>query len=193
MAMGLHSLGRGRKNRYRTISVALLHMLGAVIGGAIVGGGLGLLGTVLSLKDWRPPIIALSVGIALWHSIRRYPRSLGRRRQVPQKWIHVIPLSLCYFLWGALLGSGIATLIPYSSFVVLLGAQFTSGPILGCASGVLFGGVREAVALLVLIRRPVEQTTIMNLLPALAMVARYLNMLWVVAGGLILIYASVGV
>ncbi len=51
-----------------------------------------------------------------------------------------------YSLWGFLLGMGTSTLIPYSSFVLLIGAQLTSGIIVAALSGLVYGVAREGVA-----------------------------------------------
>jgi hypothetical protein len=79
-----------------------------------------------------------------------------------------------FFFWGVLLGSGVGTLIPYSSFLILLGAQLTSGPAVGGVSGALFGGTRAAMALIPPLRRyNVEKT--LDLLPKLRRGAQLLN------------------
>ncbi len=104
-----------------------------------------------------------------------------------------MPIQLCYFLWGLLLGCGVATLIPYASLVVVLGVQLTAGVILGGASGAIFGTARETMALLALLPRRGEEaspTELMCLLPRLQAPARHLNLLWVVGGGLLLVCVS---
>lgn len=144
MTMGL----LGREGNRKIAYLGFTHVLGAAIGGAIVGGLLGIIGQLLSLLMWRKELILIVTIFALWQSVTRRPARLGIQRQVPRTWIHTMPLELCNFLWGMLLGSGVATVIPYSAFLILLTTQLTSGLILGCLSGALFGGVRQLVALL---------------------------------------------
>ena len=191
MAIGLDFLGRGKG--WRAIRLRVAHVVGAMMGGAAVGSLLGWLGVVLSLTPWRPEIIAVTVVFALWQSVTGHPAHLGLRRQVPRRWPYALPLPLCYFLWGVLLGCGIATLIPYSSLVVVLGLQLTSGVALGCASGALFGATRETMALLALLpRRDAEANPkeVMCLLPTLQATVRHLNLLWVIGGGLLLMFVA---
>ena len=52
---------------------------------------------------------------------------------------------------GAMLGSGVATPIFHTAFLVLLAAQLTGGVALGLISGALFGAARQATALLPLL------------------------------------------
>lgn len=93
-----------------------------------------------------------------------------------------------------LLGCGIATPIPYSAFVVLVGTQLTAGGALGCVSGALFGLAREAMpAVVVLWRWKNDQADpggIMRLLPTLATTARRLNRAWVLVGGVALVLTT---
>src|SRR5262245_31735956 len=145
MAMGLGFLGRG--NVTYAWKVGLLHVFGAVLGGALIGGLLGTGGMLLGLSAWRQVVIGVLALFALWHSLRRRGQGLGLQCQVPRKWARTLLPEPCYFAWGLLLGAGVATVIPYSAYLVLVGMQVTSGVALGAASGALFGGVREALAL----------------------------------------------
>lgn len=113
----------------------------------------------------------------------RWPRKeLGRSKQVPRRWARTVPRSQLFFLWGALLGSGIATLIPYSVFVLMLGAQATVGVYLAAPSRAIFGATRQGLALVPVIRRfDPPQTT--ALLPKLRPHAIRLNALATLVGG----------
>jgi hypothetical protein len=187
MAMGLDFLGRGR--RWGRIQIGSIHILGAAFGGALVGGLLGWLGSLLSLSIWRPEIIVVIAIFALWHSVSSRPTKLGCQRQVPRKLKHFSSIQVYYFYCGAQLGCGVATLIPYSCLLVILGAQLTSGFVLGLVSGILFGGTREGLALLAPLEKHQETSRtdqIMQLLPKLAPQARKLNIIWIVAGSLFL-------
>jgi hypothetical protein len=165
-----------------------VHMVGAAFGGAIVGALLGWLGAVLSLWAWRPALIALTALFALWQSLSRHPSKLGVPRQVPRTWANTMAAELCYFLWGMLLGSGVATSIPYSAFLVVLVAQSTSGVALGCLSGLLFGATRGLVALLPLLSKQgrLHPEKLPTLLPALRLKVEWLNRCWILGGGLLL-------
>lgn len=127
--MGLSFLGRGKT--LAKVLVGIWHICGAAIGGAIVGGILGWLGLISSLAHWRIEIVIVSCSFALWHGISRRPVRLGFRHQVPRVWERTMTMGPRYFLWGALLGSGIATRIYHSSLLVLLAVQLTSGPVWG--------------------------------------------------------------
>ncbi len=189
--MGLDLLGRGKK--VQAVRASILHLLGAILGGAFVGGLLGWLGSLLSLSTWRPEIIGAIAAFALWHSVSRRPPKLGPRRQVPRKLRYPKSLVAYYFLCGALLGCGIATLIPYSCLLVILGTQLTSGVVLGCMSGALFGGTREAMALILFLSKHKEEakpSEMMQLLPVLAPKARRLNTIWILGGSLLLVLTS---
>ena len=85
-----------------------------------------------------------------------------------------------------MLGSGVATPIFHTAFLVLLAAQLTGGVALGLASGALFGAARQATALLPLLGRLAPGQT-MDLLETLRPVARRLNAALILAGGLILV------
>ncbi len=170
-----------------------MHLGGAALGGALVGGFLGEVGTWLSIAPWRPWIILLLAGFALWHSIAHRAPRLGLRRQVPRSWSYTMPVLPRYFLWGMLLGSGLATGIYYAVFIVLLGAQFASGILLGCASGAIFGIAREAPVVLPLVRargQPVNLGHLAGLFPRLEAAVRRLNTLWLIVGGAALMLSS---
>ncbi len=94
-----------------------------------------------------------------------------------------------YFLWGAMLGSGCATLIPYSSFLLLLGTQLTAGVMLGALSGAVFGVTRQALALVFPLLRA-NHEAVMDLLPDLGTPARNLNALVALASGLMLVLTT---
>jgi hypothetical protein len=54
--------------------------------------------------------------------------------------------ALAYAAWGALLGSGVATLVPHSAYLVLLAAELVSGPTAGGLAGTAFGLTRGLMA-----------------------------------------------
>ena len=163
-----------------------LHITGAALAGALLGGLVGGVGALAGLAAWRSWLIGgaalLAFALALW---RRPPR-LGRQRQVPRRWTPGTPPSRVYLIWGAMLGSGVATPIFHTAFLVLLAAQLTGGVALGLISGALFGAVRQATALLPLLGRLDPRRT-MGLLETLRPTARRLNAALIVGGGLLLV------
>jgi hypothetical protein len=85
-----------------------------------------------------------------------------------------------------MLGSGVATPIFHTVFLVLLAAQVTGGLALGLLSGALFGAARQVTALVPLLRR-LDPGQTMDLLETHRSDARRLNAALIVAGGLVLI------
>jgi hypothetical protein len=185
MAMGF--LGRGRTAQ--AMRLRSLHVLGAALGGALSGGALGLVGTGLALSSWRPWIIGAAALVATALSLRRRRVALGRQRQVPQAWNRSMPPGRRYFLWGTLLGSGWATLIPYSAYLVLAGTQLTAGVLLGALSGAVFGATRQGIALVLPLLRA-DHEAVMDLLPDFRAPAQRLNALVAIGGGAILVLVT---
>lgn len=187
MAMTIGILGRERTRKI--ICFALFHIAGAICGGIMIGGFLGIIGQLLSLWRWHTEIL-LTIGItAFWLSIKRQPSKLGLQRQVPRTWMRVMVPELCYTLWGLLLGSGIATVIPYSAFLVLLTTQLTSGFAFGCLSGAIFGGGRQLIAILPLVRKRyrMHPEDVGMLMPFLTKPISVLNTLWIIASIILVI------
>jgi hypothetical protein len=187
MALGLGLLGRGGTRR--ALGLWALHVAGAALAGAVLGGLAGAIGAVLGLPAWRPDIIAAAALLALALALRRQPPKLGRQRQVPRRWPPGTPLSRVYLIWGAMLGSGVATPIFHTAFLVLLAAQVTGGLALGLASGAIYGATRQATALLPLLTR-LDPGRTMSLLETLRPAARRLNAALIIAGALVLVLAS---
>jgi hypothetical protein len=188
MTMGL----LGREERRNIVHLSIFHVLGAALGGAMTGGVFGAIGWLLSLSTGHTEIIIGVTVLALWQSVTGRPARLGLQRQVPRLWLHTMVPELCYFLWGMLLGSGIATVIPYSAFFVFLATQLVSGFVLGCATGALFGGIRQLVALLPLLREQyrLHPEKAGMLMSVLARPVSVLNILWIIGGSLLLLATS---
>jgi hypothetical protein len=184
MAVGLGLLGRGGTRQ--ALGLWALHVAGAALAGALLGGLVGGVGELAGLAAWRPWIIAGGALLALALGLRRQPPKLGRQRQVPRRWAPGTPPSRVYLIWGAMLGSGVATPIFHSAFLVLLAAQLTGGVALGLVSGALFGSARQATALVPLLAR-LQPGRTMGLLETLRPAARHLNAALIVAGGLVLV------
>jgi hypothetical protein len=145
--MGLQLLGRG--TRIQSALAGLSHLLGAAAGGAIVGATLGWVGSALYLPAWRIQLLAGFIIVSLRYSLMRPMSHLGLQCQVPRMWRYNMASIPRYILWGALLGCDVATVIPYTSFIVLLGVQATSGLVIGAVSGALYGSARELASKLV--------------------------------------------
>jgi hypothetical protein len=184
MAVGLGLLGRGGTRR--ALGLWALHVAGAALAGALLGGLVGGLGALVELAAWGPWIIGGGALLALGLGLRRRPTKLGRQRQVPRRWAPGTPPARVYLVWGAMLGSGVATPVFHTAFIVLLAAQLTGGVALGLISGALFGAARQATALLPHLGR-LDPGRTMGLLETLRPLARGLNAALIVAGGFILV------
>jgi hypothetical protein len=184
MAVGLGLLGRGGTRQ--AIGLWALHVAGAALAGALLGGLVGGIGALAGLEAWRPWVVASVALFAFGLGLRQRPPKLGRQRQVPRRWPQGKSPSRVYLVWGAMLGSGVATPIFHSAFLVLLAAQLTGGVALGLLSGAVFGATRQATALLPLLGR-LEPGRTMGLLETLRPAARRLNAALIVAGGLLLV------
>ncbi len=164
-------------------------MLGAAAAGAVVGGLAGLLGGLLGLAAWRPIVIAVVAGVALYLGTRTMPPKIGRQRQVPRRWSTGTPISWIYLVWGVMLGSGLYTPVYQTAFLVLLGAQLTAGWQLGLLSGAIFGAFRQMTALGPVLRR-LDPGRTMRLLEVLRPYARRGNLGLIVIGGVVLVLVS---
>ncbi|MDQ3696260.1 MAG: hypothetical protein M3464_21990 [Chloroflexota bacterium] len=188
MAVGLGLLGRGRARA--VIPYWVLHVAGAAAAGATVGGVAGLIGEVLGLAAWRPWVILAAGSVALIYGLRKTPPRIGRQRQVPRRWSATTPLAWIYLVWGMMLGSGLATPVFQTAFLLLLGAQLTAGWQLSFFSGALFGAFRQMTALGPVLRR-LDPGRTMHLLEVLRPYARRGNIGLIVGGGVTLVLVSV--
>lgn len=175
--------------RHAKMGITLAHIVGAMVGGAIVGALIGGIGSLFPLSTWRSWIIGAATLGALALTMRRGILRLGSRHQVPRRWSTIMPPVPRFVLWGALLGSGWATPIVSSSFLVLLGAQLTTNALLGAASGACFGATRELMVLYPLLRR-LDYVQTMDLLPSLRVPVRRFGAALVLIGGFSMVLAS---
>ena len=166
-----------------------MHLAGAVGGGALLGAGLGLAGSVLELGRLRAWIVGGAAVIALLISVTRSHFELGRPCQVPRKWSRSMPAYRRFFVWGTMLGAGVVTLIPYPAYLLLLSAQATSGTSSAAIAGALFGLAREGPALLGVFRSTEPEET-MEILPRLRPAWRAVNVSLIVTGGAALILTA---
>lgn len=89
--------------------------------------------------------------LAIWYALRRPSQSLGLNKQVPRSWAHTMPVGIRFLLWGVLLGSGMATVIPHSIFIVVLAIQLSSGPAFAALTGLIFGLIRGLCSVFLLV------------------------------------------
>jgi len=138
------AMGTPGGSTWRHIPLVFTHFAGAVLGGAVVGFLLGVLGETLP-PTWevRAAIIGGSGLLALVWGARRRGRSVGLRCQVPRRFGRAWTGYGTVCTWGAMLGSGFLTLIPYTGFLVLPAVQLVAGPAVGAAAGGIFGLVRQ--------------------------------------------------
>jgi hypothetical protein len=177
MAMGLSLFGR----RARQTNV-VIHVLASTLGGALSGAAVGAIGEALTLERWRTWIVLAAALLALRLGLRRPARPLGIHRQVPKHWGGTLGDAGAYAAWGVLLGLGLATIIPYSAYVLLVGVQLSSGPFFGAIAGAAFGAGREGVAW-VSTKRLQTPSEIADRLPRLRRMAARLNVVMIAAGG----------
>ena len=187
MAVGLGLLGRGGTRQ--ALGLWALHVAAAALAGALLGGVAGGIGALAGLAAWRPWVVGGGALLAFGLGLRRQPPKLGRQRQVPRRWAPGTPPSRVYLVWGAMLGSGVATPIFHTAFLFLLAAQLTGGVALGLVSGALFGAARQATALLPLLSR-LDPGQTMGLLETLRPFAHCLNVALIIAGGIVLVLAG---
>jgi hypothetical protein len=181
--MSLEVFGRGRESQgSRTLELAFVHLIGAAAGGGAVGLLVGMIGWRVGATG-RPVIAAVLVFLlvvaALW---RRHPH-LGLSRQVPRRWPTWVPLPIGYLLWGGMLGSGVMTVIPFSSFLGVLALEFVSVPWGAALVGAAYGLAREAPAAVAFLNRakmPFDPSTRMTRVVSLRGIDSFFNLGWLI-------------
>jgi hypothetical protein len=159
------------------------------VGSAVLAGGLvGLLVSVMGqpIHQVSPEVVILATLVAVGSATRGNPTGYGRRRQVPQHWIRTYGGPRAYAAWGALLGSGVATIVPHSAYLVLLAAELVSGPKAGALAGAAFGFTR-GLAAVALARSRGPSAEIADVLPRVQTLAARGNLAVAVLGGLALL------
>lgn len=129
--------------RRRTFGACATFALGAPIGGAITFGGLAAIGAALQGGGAALGVaVAIAVVAAALDAlgIRIAPQL---RRQVPEAWRRVLPLSLAAFLYGILLGLGFTTYVLSFALPALAAVSVAVADVpLGLVLGVAFGAGR---------------------------------------------------
>jgi hypothetical protein len=148
----------GYAGRLRTTLVACATFtLGALAGGVITFGGLGLLGQGLGAGGTGAAAVAAVIAVAAAIGEARGLRIVPQvRRQVPESWRRVMPVPLAAGLYGVLLGLGFTTFILTLAVWALAAVSLALGdPQLGAVLGLAFGAGR---ALPVIALAPVAGT-----------------------------------
>jgi hypothetical protein len=135
----------GYARRLRTsLASCATFAAGALAGGAITFGGLGLLGAALGAGGpvalGLAAVVAVTAAAAEARGLRIAPQI---RRQVPEAWRRVLPVPLAAAGYGVLLGLGFTTFVLSFAVWALAGASTSLGdPALGLAIGLAFGAGR---------------------------------------------------
>lgn len=185
MGLSLGLLGRGGTGR--AWRYGILHVVMAGVGGAVVGGLLGLVGQLLGLAQWRWWIIGVTALVALGIALTHSSYQLLSQRQVPRRWSPKYHLTTVYTVWGLMMGCGLYTPVYHTALLVMLATQLTVGPTVGIISGFLFGIVRQSTSLWPVARHYDMERT-MRLLEELRPGARLFNILLVTAVLVLVVY-----
>jgi len=148
----------GYAGRLRTTLIACATFTaGALAGGVITFGGLGLLGEWLGAGGTGAAAVAAVIAVAAAIGEARGVRIVPQvRRQVPESWRRVLPVPLAAGLYGVLLGLGFTTFILTFAVWALAAVSVALGdPALGAVLGLAFGAGR---ALPVIALAPVAET-----------------------------------
>jgi hypothetical protein len=148
----------GYAGRLRTTLVACATFTaGALVGGVITFGGLGLLGQALGAGGTGAAAVAAVIAVAAAIGEARGVRIVPQvRRQVPESWRRVLPVPLAAGLYGVLLGLGFTTFILTFAVWALAAVSVALGdPQLGAVLGLAFGIGR---ALPVIALAPIAET-----------------------------------
>lgn len=185
--MGLSSLGRETKGL--ASQSGAVHVLGSALGGAATGALAGWLGSLANLDSFPAWVLGAGAAIAIVISVRARHFELGRPCQVPRRWSKTMPARRLYLMWGAMLGAGVVTLIPYPAYALVVAGQAVAGPLLAAAGGGLFGIARELPSLIPLFR-DVHPETAMESLPRFRSAAGKLNVTVAAVGGSLAVLAA---
>lgn len=132
----------GAELKHERSRVDLIHLMGSVGGGAIVGLVIGALGSLVHVSGSFVSVLVASIALA--YSLR----SLGYlpvptpqfRRQVPASWrVDMTPNAMA-LAYGAALGSGVLTHVWANvAYPVMVWIGISGGPILGAVVWAGFG------------------------------------------------------
>jgi hypothetical protein len=148
-------LGKAASDVRNWLIRVLVYVAASTLGGALVGVFTGLLGMLVYSLVPGPtlawPVILLAVFALLYALHEAYVLRLPqpeRHWQVPNAWIRRWPV-LGTALFGLLLGTGMLTFIPFTSYYVLLAWEAGTGSLLlATALGATYGLVRGLPAII---------------------------------------------
>jgi hypothetical protein len=148
MAFGLEPLVRGWGIRKGLVIVTFLGSM--VLAAMILGATLGWLGEPLLLGETARALLVLGASaLALLVELRLV--SFGapyRHWQVPRDWPGRFGMFRGYALWGAALGVGVISYVPFASYHVLLVWMLASGgAVAGAVMGAAYGVGRGLASL----------------------------------------------
>jgi hypothetical protein len=122
--------------------ISVPHAVASLLGGGLMGLVGGFLGGLLSVSPELRLIVALvAVGAGVILEIAKVPANLlARAKQVPLSWKHVFPAPMSAALYGATLGTGVASSVYFWSFWVTVAAVIAVGsPVAGFLIGAVYG------------------------------------------------------
>ncbi len=131
---------RAARGRRETALAGTAFAVGLSLGAALIFGSLGALGAALH-PGWIPVAIVAAVAALIdFAGFRVRPQI---RFQVPEPWRRTMPLSRALFLYGLLLGTGVATLVPAAAAWALFVLCLALGSVPGAlAIGLSFAAGR---------------------------------------------------
>ncbi len=137
------------ENRFGKLPITLwIHIVGYVLGGAILGSLLGAIGATISMSTrlaHRGITILFITGfvslILSFRDLAFVPIPVPQfRKQVPPKWLVIFPRKITALLYGACLGLGVLTYIPVSTFyVAICWVSLCGNPLSGALVMAVFG------------------------------------------------------
>jgi hypothetical protein len=140
MAFGLEPLVRGKSARNKALLG--IFVTGLVGTAALVGFTLGTIGWSIASHVNRELVLGGLVVVAIFIELEVLQFSAPYRHwQVPRDWPSKYGAAGGYGLWGATLGAGFLSYVPFASYHVLLVWLLLSG---GPASGAVIGGLYGA-------------------------------------------------
>jgi len=139
--------------------------------GALTGLALASFGQLFPERPLLIIVGLLLLAVACWNALHPPIRGLPPHLQVPRRWARHVPVGRRFTLWGALLGAGVLTAIPYSSFLVLLAGSVS----VGAGSGAAYGLARAAGGLMIG-RTGNDPQKAMELLPKFERTGRLVNL-----------------
>jgi hypothetical protein len=137
---------RARVLPLSTRSALGLLTVGGAIGGAVTGSLLGSAGALSGLPQHRAAVVAVVATAVVVATLRAPRRQYGINRQVGRRLGSTGKVWSYFFVCGVQLGTGVATLVPYSAFLVLVAGLLVAGPVGGLIAGTVYGTLRLALS-----------------------------------------------